>query len=85
VGINQLELAYAYVRCNTSIDPSIIVSGAKFNLSQGRIDYTRYFTFLHRTASLSLIFWYKVCRAFHALTCRNSPLYELTVLGTGIL
>src|SRR5579871_120120 len=50
VGINQLELAYAYVRSNTSIDTSFIVSGAKFNLNQGLIDYTRYFSFLHRTA-----------------------------------
>ncbi|HEY6374814.1 MAG TPA: transporter [Edaphobacter sp.] len=50
VGINQLELAYAYVRSNTSIDTSFIVSGAKFNLNQGLIDYTRYFSFLHRMA-----------------------------------
>ena len=50
VGINQLELAYAYVRSDTSIDTSFIVSGAKFNLNQGLIDYTRYFSFLHRTA-----------------------------------
>jgi hypothetical protein len=50
VGINQLELAYAYVRSNTSIDTSFIVSGAKFNLNQGLIDYTRYFGLLHRTA-----------------------------------
>ena len=32
VGINQLELAYAYAHSNTSIDTSFIVSGAKFNL-----------------------------------------------------
>jgi Putative MetA-pathway of phenol degradation len=50
VGINQLELAYAYVRANTSIDTSLLVSGAKFNLNQGLIDYTRYFAFLHRMA-----------------------------------
>jgi hypothetical protein len=50
VGINQLELAYAYVRSNTSIDTSFIISGAKFNLNQGLIDYTRYFGLLHRTA-----------------------------------
>jgi hypothetical protein len=50
VGINQLELGYAYVRANTSIDTSVVVSGAKFNLNQGLIDYTRYFAFLHRTA-----------------------------------
>jgi hypothetical protein len=50
VGINQLELAYAYGRSNTSIDTSFIVSGARFNLNQGVIDYTRYLAFLHRTA-----------------------------------
>jgi hypothetical protein len=50
VGINQLELGYAYVHSNTSIDTSFVVSGAKFNLNQGIIDYTRYFSFLHRTA-----------------------------------
>ena len=50
VGINQFELAYAYVHSNTSIDTSFIVSGAKFNLNQGLIDYTRYFSLLHRLA-----------------------------------
>ncbi|MEG9437418.1 transporter [Edaphobacter sp. HDX4] len=50
VGINQLELAYAYVRSNTSIDASFVISGAKFNLNQGLVDYTRYFAFLHRMA-----------------------------------
>jgi len=50
VGINQLELAYGYARSNTSIDTSVIVAGAKFNLNQGVIDYTRYFGFVHRTA-----------------------------------
>lgn len=50
VGINQLELSYAYARSNTSIDTSFIVSGAKFNLNQGLVDYTRYLTFLHRVA-----------------------------------
>ena len=50
VGINQLELAYAYAHSNTSIDTSFIVSGAKFNLNQSFIDYTRYFAFLHHMA-----------------------------------
>src|SRR4051794_38744964 len=50
LGINQLELAYAYVRSNTSIDASVVVTGANFNLNQGLIDYTHYFAFLHRTA-----------------------------------
>jgi hypothetical protein len=50
VGLNQLQLGYSYARSNTSIDTSVIVSGAKFNLNQGLIDYTRYFGFLHRLA-----------------------------------
>jgi hypothetical protein len=48
VGTNQLELSYAYVRANASVDTSLIVTGARFNLNQGIIDYTRYFGFLHR-------------------------------------
>src|SRR6516165_4382967 len=48
VGTNQLELGYAYVHANASIDTSLIISGAQFNLNQGIIDYTRYFGFFHR-------------------------------------
>jgi hypothetical protein len=48
VGTNQLELNYAYVRANASIDTSLVIPGAKFNLNQGIIDYTRYFGLLHR-------------------------------------
>lgn len=48
VGINQLELGYAYVHGNASIDTSLIFTGAKFSLNQGTIDYTRYFGLLHR-------------------------------------
>lgn len=48
VGINQLELGYAHVHANTSIDTSLIIAGARVDLSQGIIDYTRYFGLLHR-------------------------------------
>ena len=48
VGINQLELSYGYVHANTSIDTSLVITGAKFDLSQGALAYTRYFGFLHR-------------------------------------
>jgi len=48
VGMNQLELNYAYVHSDASIDTSLIVTGAKFNLHQGTIDYARYFGLLHR-------------------------------------
>jgi hypothetical protein len=50
VGINQLELSYTFVHANASVDTSLIVTGAKLNLHQGAIDYTRYFGFLHRLA-----------------------------------
>ena len=50
VGINQLELGYAYTRADVSIDPGLIIAGAKFDLNQGIIDYTRYFGLLHRLA-----------------------------------
>jgi len=48
VGTNQLELGYAYLHANASIDTSLIISGAKVKLHQGTITYTRYFGFLHR-------------------------------------
>jgi len=48
VGINQLELSYAYAHADASIDTSLIIAGASFNLNQGTIDYTRYFGLLHR-------------------------------------
>src|SRR5215467_11035838 len=48
VGTNQLELGYAYVHANASIDTSLIITGAQLNLNQGTVDYTRYFGFLHR-------------------------------------
>jgi hypothetical protein len=47
-GLNQVELAYAYTQANASIDTSLIVTGAKFNLNQGSISFTRYFSFAHR-------------------------------------
>lgn len=48
VGTNQLELTYAYAHANASIDTSLIVAGARFNLNQGTITYTRYFGFVQR-------------------------------------
>lgn len=50
VGVNQLELVYAYAHSNTSIDTSLIVSGAKVDLNQGTPEYTRYFAFVRRLA-----------------------------------
>jgi Putative MetA-pathway of phenol degradation len=50
VGVNQLELAYAYARSDASIDTSLVVADARFDLNQGTFTYTRYFGFLHRAA-----------------------------------
>src|SRR5215469_10333186 len=50
VGVNQVELAYAYAHANASLDTSLVVEGAKFNLNQGSISYTRYFGLFHRLA-----------------------------------
>jgi hypothetical protein len=43
VGLNQIELSFAYVHANASIDNAVIVAGAKLNLNQGMVSYTRYF------------------------------------------
>ncbi len=48
VGVNQLELAYAYARSDASIDTALVVAGATFNLHQGIIDFTHYFGLVHR-------------------------------------
>src|SRR5215471_7816167 len=48
VGINQIEISYAYVHANASIDSSVIIAGAKLNLHQGTINYTRYFGVANR-------------------------------------
>jgi len=50
VGVNQIELDYAYGRANASIDTSLIVEGAKLNLNQETVRYTRYFNLFDRTA-----------------------------------
>jgi hypothetical protein len=48
VGTNQLELTYAYVHANASIDTSLVIAGAGLDLNQGAINYTRYFGLFHR-------------------------------------
>jgi len=48
MGTNQLELGYTYAHANASIDASLVIPGAKLDLNQGIVDYTRYFGFLHR-------------------------------------
>lgn len=42
-GINQIELSYAYVRANASIDDSLAITGAELNLNQVTANYTHYF------------------------------------------
>ena len=43
-------MLYAY--SDASIDTSLVVAGARFNLNQRTITYTRYFGFFRRTASV---------------------------------
>jgi hypothetical protein len=50
VGVNQIELGYTYVHANASIDSAIVIGGAKLNVNQGTISYTRYFGLFGRTA-----------------------------------
>jgi hypothetical protein len=50
VGVNQLELAYAYAHSDTSIDSAIVIAGASLNLNQGTVGYARYFSVFHRMA-----------------------------------
>jgi hypothetical protein len=47
-GVNQLELSYAYVHANASIDTSLVIAGAGLDLNQGTLNYTRYFGLFHR-------------------------------------
>jgi len=54
VGLNQIEFAYAHANSNTSIDTSLIVTGASFSVNQGSITYTRYFGFVHRLAWMAI-------------------------------
>jgi hypothetical protein len=49
-GVNQVEFGYTFVRANASIDPSLIIAGAKLDLNQGTIGYTRYLGLFHRLA-----------------------------------
>jgi hypothetical protein len=48
IGTNLVELAYSYARANSSIDTSLIITGAKLNLNQGMISYARYFGVFQR-------------------------------------
>jgi len=52
IDVNQIELAYAYGQANSSIDTSLIITGASLALNQGTIDYTRYFGLADRLAWL---------------------------------
>jgi hypothetical protein len=78
VGLNQLKLSYAHAHSNTSIDTSVIVAGAKFNLNQGIVDYTRYFGFLHRLA------WAEVTLPIAGLSGSiSNPSISGSTTGTG--
>lgn len=78
VGLNQVELAYAYARGNASIDTSIIVTGARINLNQGSIAYTRYFGLVHR------LLWVKASLPLAGLNGSISGTnIQGSVIGTG--
>ena len=78
VGTNQVELAYAYARSNASIDTSLIVTGARVNLNQGSIGYTRYFGLFHR------LFWVKATLPMAGLDGSISDTkVQGSVTGTG--
>ena len=49
VGTNQIELSYAHVYANSSIDTSLIITGAKLDANQGTINYSRYLGWCNRT------------------------------------
>jgi Putative MetA-pathway of phenol degradation len=48
VGTNQIELAYAYVHANASINTALIITGAELDANQGMASYARYFGLFHR-------------------------------------
>ena len=50
VGMNQLELSYAHVHANASLDSSLTIAGASLNANQGIVDYTYYFSLFRRVA-----------------------------------
>jgi len=50
VGINQLEIGYAFVHGNAAIDPSLVIADANLSLNQAIVDYTRYFGLFGRVA-----------------------------------
>lgn len=53
VGVNQVEFNYAYARANASLDPAIVIAGAKLDLNQGTISYYRYFGLFGHMAWIS--------------------------------
>lgn len=76
-GLNELELVYAYARSDTSIDTSVIITGAKLNLNQGAISYSRYFGFIHR------MFWAKAGVPIGSLNGSVGMNIRRSATGTG--
>src|SRR5215467_15682653 len=50
VGTNQLELSYAHVHANASLDPALSIADVSLNINQGMVGYTHYFGMFHRLA-----------------------------------
>jgi len=50
IGVNLLEISYAFVHGDASIDTSLVIAGANLNVNQATIDFTRYLGLFHRLA-----------------------------------
>lgn len=50
VGLNQVEVGYAFVHGNASLDPSVAIADASLDLNQGIVAYSRYFGLFDRPA-----------------------------------
>jgi hypothetical protein len=50
VGASQLELDYAYLRADASVDTSLVLVDSKLKLNVGAVAYTRDFSFLRHLA-----------------------------------
>ena len=52
VGLNELELSYTHAHTDASIDTSLLVGGAHFELNEAAVTYTHYYALLDHLAWL---------------------------------
>jgi len=55
VGLNELELSYTHAHSDASIDTSLVVAGAHFELNAGTVTYTHDFSLLDHLAWAEVI------------------------------